>query len=344
MTSGLTEKRESRLVPATRMERIRELELIRRETRDELAAADENEEDILKAMVLASSMARLRALLDAETMQDVMSLQNCPLGFLTDQDPTKWDSRLNGGKGGYPKAYPVEVVRDCVIVAMLSGFKLTGNEFNIISARFYGAQAGYERLVKSWPGIQVDPPKLGIPQSMGETGALIEAVVTFRVGDRTRTLEFTKSGGPGDIDNRLTVRRNKGQGSDALKGKALRKVWKAVYETLTGCDPEAMLATIDVESQPVDEQEDGEGAVDQAAEPEEDAVDQRAAQIAAEGVAKMRELDQIGEVRSTRDAVLDVLDPMDVTEELLNELTMTIESAAEERIAAIRQSRGGKRR
>jgi hypothetical protein len=69
---------------------------------------------------MAAGIRALRAALTPEIMQDIMALQGSSLGFRTDKDK----------EGGYP----VEVVKECMIEAVLKGARVINNETNIIAS------------------------------------------------------------------------------------------------------------------------------------------------------------------------------------------------------------------
>lgn len=69
----------------------------------------------------------IEKVLDEAFMARVMTLQNKPYGFKTDCDLKK----------NPPEKYPVNVVKDCVIQAILHGAEITGNEFNILGGNAY---------------------------------------------------------------------------------------------------------------------------------------------------------------------------------------------------------------
>lgn len=167
-----------------------------------------------KALVLARGMRQLRELVTPEMVGDLMTIQNTPLGFLTDKP---------GGPG-----YPSDVVRDVAIEARIRGFLPVGNEFNIISGRFYAAQSGFARLIREWPGLTDLRIMLGVPRTKGDKGALVDVIVEFNMDGKPRHLEFC-----GD-EWAIPVRVNAGMGVDAILGKAKRKALARIHEWLSG--------------------------------------------------------------------------------------------------------------
>ena len=176
---------------------------------------------LLQTIKLADGMSRMRALMPQSVVERYfMPLQGTPLGFVTDKDK-------DGGYGW-------EVVRDVVVEGLMRGFRPIGNEINIIAGRFYGAKAGFERIVREFPGVHDFQFVLGVPTLVGNGGALVEFDATWIYhGERQ---EMTgRAAGEGTIDTRISVRVNGGMGPDAILGKATRKLCARVYQRLTGC-------------------------------------------------------------------------------------------------------------
>ena len=160
-----------------------------------------------KMFITGAAMAELRALLTPEVMRPIMALQNTPIGFLTDN------------KAG---GYPVDVVRDCVIEAAFNGISVCGNEFNIISGRFYPTKNGLKHKLRDIQGLykNVTP---GIPKMVGENGSIV-----------TMHVDWTYNNEKHEKDLTLAIRVNRGMGADAIIGKATRKVYAWLYEEVTG--------------------------------------------------------------------------------------------------------------
>jgi hypothetical protein len=198
-------------------------------------AAVRSQPPFMQAIRMAHGIRTIReALPDTFIKENFMPLQNSALGFLTDAK----------------EGYPVEVVRDVLCEALLRGFMPVGNEFNIISGRFYGAKNGFERIVREFEGMRDLWFELGVPQLVGDKGALVPVVAKWYfegVEDQLNCVDKTKEGG---IDARIPVRVNSGMGADGILGKATRKMYARIYQRLTGCaqdvvdnDPDVVPAT-----------------------------------------------------------------------------------------------------
>jgi hypothetical protein len=172
---------------------------------------------VMKAIRLAQGMKAIRqALSDDFVLANFMPLQGTTLGFLTDLDR----------KGGYPLA----VVRDCIVEAMMRGFNPVGNEFNIIASRFYGTKAGFERQVSEFPGLTDLNLQPGVPQNFAG-GALVPYLASWILDGQRMNLDCQLREG---IDTRIPVKVNDGMGADAIIGKATRKMLFRIFQRLNG--------------------------------------------------------------------------------------------------------------
>lgn len=171
---------------------------------------------------VAQAMADLRAMLTPDVMLPIMAVMNTDLGFRTDRDP----KQVNTKTGAPYVPYPVEVVRDVLIESKLRGFHTIGNEFNIISGRFYAAKSGFRRKLtdgKSFPGLTGFRDSYDVPRLQGDKGAIIKCRAEWKLDGKADKMEFE-----------FAIRVNAGMGADAIQGKAERKLCKRVHDLLSG--------------------------------------------------------------------------------------------------------------
>ena len=164
-----------------------------------------------KAFRIAKATTRLRELLTTQYMEPIMALQGSRLGFKTDKDDS----------GGYP----VHVVKDCLIEAVLSGVQPFGNQFNIIAGNCYITKEGMGQLLSKLSGLEYDIiPSL--PRINGErTSSAIVMKISWTFNGKSEARE---------ID--LPIRMNKAMGTDAVIGKATRKARAWLFSKLTGVE------------------------------------------------------------------------------------------------------------
>lgn len=168
---------------------------------------------------VAQAIVDMRLALTNDLMAPVMALMNTDLGFRTDKDPKQKDT-----DGKFHVPYSVEVVRDVFIEARFRGFRVTGNEFNIIGGRFYAAKNGLRRKVREWPSLSGLKETYEGLRMVSEQAAFVKASALWKVGIVEDSIPATD----------IPVRVNKFMGPDGILGKAERKLLLRIYKRLTG--------------------------------------------------------------------------------------------------------------
>lgn len=164
-----------------------------------------------KAYQIAKAAGALKKMLTEEYMQPIMELQGNRLGFKTDNDT----------KGGYK----LDVVKNCLIEAVLTGVQPFGNQFNIIAGNCYITKEGFGHLLKNMSGLSYDiTPQL--PRiNADKTGAAIVMDIEWNY----QGIQRKKS-----LD--IPVKMNSFMGTDAVIGKATRKARAWLFNTITGSE------------------------------------------------------------------------------------------------------------
>lgn len=164
----------------------------------------------VRAFDMAGAIKELRDVLTVEVMIPIMELQGSRLGFKTDKD------RENG--------YSVEIVRNCLIEAVLTGLEPTGNQFNIIAANMYVTKEGFGHLLGNHENLwyEINPGLPTINQS--RTSALIKMKLEWQIKGSSRQIRELE----------IPIRLDKRIGIDAIIGKATRKTRCWLWNTITG--------------------------------------------------------------------------------------------------------------
>lgn len=197
-----------------------------------------------RAFKLAAGMRQLRQMITPEMMTSmIMPLMNTRLGFKTDQDPSR--PRYDG-KPVNP--YPVDVVKECLIEALLRGANPVGNEFNIIAGGTYMTKEYFERIVGRLPGVTDLEVSPGLPQ-MGEGSGMIRVGVSWKLNGTDDCLKDET----GQKGRKFMVKINKSMGPDAVVGKATRKALAAAFRQITGSTLEIPEGDVnETDAKPVD--------------------------------------------------------------------------------------------
>lgn len=178
-----------------------------------------------KAFQIANATRELQSLLTTEYMKPIMALQNNRLGFKTDRDP---------------QGYPEDVVKNCLIEAVLTGVQPHGNQFNIIAGNMYVTKEGFGYLLAKFPGLKYELIP-ALPRINAEsTSAAVDITIKWKLAGESREEVIP-----------IPVKMNKFMGTDAVLGKATRKARAWLYNTISGTEI-ADGDAVDVKSEVVD--------------------------------------------------------------------------------------------
>lgn len=187
-------------------------ELVSKELNSQIQAVLSNKvEGFQKAFIVSSAIGVLKERLSTEYMKPILALQGSRLGFLTDKDKS----------GGYPE----EVVKNCLVDAVLLGLQPTGNEFNIIGGNMYPTKEGFGSLLKNLSGLRYNltfkNPTISADKSTANCIVTID--YEFNHEKQSQTIDFP-------------IKCNAYMSADALIGKATRKSRAWLFNYLSGTD------------------------------------------------------------------------------------------------------------
>lgn len=158
-----------------------------------------------KAHTVSNAIVELEKLLDDNYMKPIMALQGTILGFKTD------------------KVYPVDVVRRCLIEAVLKGLQPSNNEFNIIAGNMYGAKNGLKRLLDEWPGLRYTIIHSIKSWSVEKGNASFDTTIKWEIAGRKHEEVVP-----------LITKINNYSSTDAAIGKADRKAYAWLLSNISG--------------------------------------------------------------------------------------------------------------
>lgn len=165
-----------------------------------------------KAHVVSNAINELKTLLTDEYMRPIMALQGNKLGFRTDKDKS----------GGYP----IEVVRNCLIEAVLLGLQPTGNQFNIIAGNTYPTKEGCGYLLNNFPGLKYDLV-VSIPRvNEQKTGAAVEVTINWTINNGEKNSKVVP----------IAIKMDQYTSVDSIVGKATRKGRAWLLSAISGTE------------------------------------------------------------------------------------------------------------
>lgn len=163
-----------------------------------------------KAYLIAEATGKLQTMLTSEYMKPIMAMQGMKLGFLTD----KKDS-----------GYPENVVKLCLIEAVLTGVQPYGNQFNIIAGNMYVTKEGFGYLLGNIKGLNYNIVP-GLPRiNAAKDGAAVEMKIKWTINGQANEQVMD-----------IAVKMNSFMGVDAAIGKATRKARAWLFAALTGVE------------------------------------------------------------------------------------------------------------
>lgn len=183
-----------------------------------LAVLSDKSQNFTNAFAMANAISVIRNVLTPEVMQPIMSLAGSKLGFRTDKDKPS--------KGQMPQPYSLEIVKDCLIDAVLLGLNPTGNQFNIIASNMYVTKEGFTYLLKKIKGLRYSIIYPNVIFATNKETALVSCEITYQLGEDKpikQLLEFT-------------VKAGSYATSDSCIGKAERKAKCWLYNHIEGTD------------------------------------------------------------------------------------------------------------
>jgi len=164
-----------------------------------------------KAHLISTAIVELKKNLTPEYMKNIMAMQGNKLGFRTDKDD----------KGGYPE----DVVKNCLIEAVLTGVQPHSNQFNIIAGNMYITKEGAGHLLKNIKGLKYDIVP-GLPHVNSDKSS---AAITMKIS-------WTYNGESQEKEIPIPVKMNAYMGLDAVIGKATRKARVWLFNTINGTE------------------------------------------------------------------------------------------------------------
>lgn len=164
-----------------------------------------------RAYATAQSIEVLKTLLTPEYMAPIMQLQGNRLGFKSDKDKS----------GGYP----MDVVKNCLIEAVLMGLQPFGNEFNIIAGNTYATKEGVGRLLATWKGLKYSLI-CGVPKPNADgKSAVVDVNIKWTINNELKEEVIP-----------ISIKMDAYTSVDAMIGKATRKGRAWLISNISGIE------------------------------------------------------------------------------------------------------------
>jgi len=197
-----------------------------------------------ETLVLAEGISNLRQIIlhDEGIKKTVESMQDTKLGFITDRSPKAIEtSKIKDGGKWEIKPYPYSVIAECLIEGMLNGYRMTGNEINIISGGFYAAKNGKYRMIVEHPEVTDFDFTTTSPMFSTETRfnkaqdvAKVQCFASWKQEGVLRSMGISSKDGGKEDKLIFTIPCWKSTGDDAILGKAISKLFSRVWLRING--------------------------------------------------------------------------------------------------------------
>ena len=176
---------------------------------------------IRETLILAKGIEILRNIFrtNEAVKATILNLADSPLGFLTDRAKKKKSE----------EKYQYNELADCCLEAALHGYRWYGNEFNIISHKFYPAKDGKYRHIVETPRLHNFEFGNSAPKQITKEYSSVSCWATWSIGDKQYDIGVKE----GDFLT-FSIRTWDDTGMDAIVGKALSKLFSRVLYRIDG--------------------------------------------------------------------------------------------------------------
>lgn len=185
-------------------------------------------------LALAQGVKRLREifLTNPDIKELIIAMKDNRLGFLTDRSQKAIAAAKEKRKELTPYSY--EEITECCIEAMLKGYRITNNEFNIIAGGFYAAKSGKYRKIVEYPGITDFQHTETSPVMDGAQYAKVKVYASWKKNRKRMTLGISNPEKGIEDTQIYKIKVNAYMGEDAIIGKAQSKLFTRVLERIQG--------------------------------------------------------------------------------------------------------------
>lgn len=195
--------------------------------------------NFMDSLKIAIAIGDLRKAFDNPQIKDLIGkMQDTDLGFLTDRPPGSDAEKKRG-------TYDYETVKECCINAMINGYRLSNNEFNIIAGRMYAAKNGKFRKIVENPSITdfqftTAPPvydqetrvQYGRPETV--QFAKVKCFASWKKDGVLCALGIQDKDSGKEDTTIFKIKVNNMMGDDAIIGKAHSKLFSRVLSRIEG--------------------------------------------------------------------------------------------------------------
>jgi hypothetical protein len=306
----------------------------------------ESEGEFSSALIMAKAVGFLKSAITPGMLAEFRSLADTPMGFRTDRPAGSTRKIKKNGEWVQVdnKPYDDDTLKECIIIALMSGAKLTGNQFSILAGNCYLTKNFFKPAIQSYPGLSGLQVEMGVPVRGPNNVAACEAVASWWLGGEHHTLRCAKAGAEGSIDTRIVVNAYDSSSTDEILGRVESKLYRRIFERLRGMgnllapdeDPPATQVAIE-KPKAIESQVEADSP---AADPDELELAMTFAEEFGESIRGMDSISDVSDALENRVKLLDA--GCEWSDDIRRRCVVNMSARAEKRLKAIRGSRGEK--
>lgn len=182
---------------------------------------------IKDSLVVMNGIRSLKAFFKTPEVRELVEMsQQSPAGFLTDRsEKAVWKHNQNKNRKYEMKPYSYEDIVEALIPCCLEGYRMHGNEINIISGKGMPVKAGkFRRILEMTDGFQ---ETISTPAPQGDY-VYIKCKARWKIDGREQTI-----GEEGD-EVHIKLKFGKYDSFDKARGLAQSKLYSQVLTRLMG--------------------------------------------------------------------------------------------------------------
>lgn len=185
---------------------------------------------IQDSLTIANGILHIKAFLNVPDVKRLIEgLQESTTGFLTDRNPLTLKKQNAKKPPQYHKQeYSYDEIVEALTPCLMEGYRMTGNEINIIAGKGMPVKAGKFRKIIEMPEVNNFRHIVGSPEINGSI-AKMRCQATWLLGDSKQSIGLDKE----DICI-IAVEKGQYDGIDKLVGLAESKLFSRVLSRMMG--------------------------------------------------------------------------------------------------------------
>lgn len=193
-------------------------------------AVSSAKQTLTDSLIIANGIKHIKTFLALPEVKElIIGLQDNVAGFLTDKSKIAIGKFNNNPKNNYTKKpYSYEEICEALVPCLMEGYRLTGNEINIIAGKGMPVKSGKFRKITEFPNVTDFKHSIGTPHYEGNM-AKMRCQATWMLKGELQSIGLSE-------EDKCIIAVEKGNydGIDKLIGLADSKLFSRVLTRLLG--------------------------------------------------------------------------------------------------------------